>query len=126
MEYPEAAPDIPGKPFLSYLRRNFVAQDVALNVAAGGVMGETISSRSAKDARRARLTACILCAFLDLFEWDHCEKSIARSVGKLPGQYELPKGKKPCIPGCVLCVWIRTLAMKIHGKPSIHWTDIKS
>ena len=126
MEYPEQQIDIPGKPFLTYLRRNFVAEDIAVNVAAGGAMGETISSRSAKDARRARIQACILCAFLDLAEWDHCEKSIARGVGKKPGEYELPKGKKPCIPGCVFCVWIRTLAMKIHGKPDLHWTDIKS
>ena len=118
MEYPERDPDIPGKPFLSYLRRNFVSQDIALNVLAGGDMGETISSRSAKDARRARAFACLLCAFLDLFEFDHCEKSLARGLGKKPGQYDLPKGKKPCVEGCKLCLWIRRLAAKIHDQPA--------
>lgn len=89
-EYPTAEATIPGKPILSYFRRLFVAVDQLVNVVFGGDPDETVSSRIGKDARRGRKFACVLCKILDLFEKDHCEKSIERDRGKRPGQYNFP------------------------------------
>jgi hypothetical protein len=49
--------------------------DQLANAAFGGSEDELISSRAGKVADRKRW-ACVLCKFLDLFEKDHCRKSI--------------------------------------------------
>ena len=97
MEYPTQQTYIPGKPILTYFRRLFVATDQLVNVIFGGDEDETVSSRLAKDAKRGRKFACVLCQLLDLLDRDHCDKAIERDRGKRPGQYDPP-----------------------------HWTDIKS
>lgn len=44
---------------------------------------ETISSRAGKYAVRGRgFIPCVLCKFLDLFEKDHCKKSIENDEGQ--------------------------------------------
>lgn len=42
---------------------------------------ETISSSAGKAMLRGALWACVLCKFLNLFQKDHCLKSIDRTVG---------------------------------------------
>jgi hypothetical protein len=81
---------IPGKPILTYFRRLFVASDQLLNVIFGGDEDETISSRIAKDHRRGRKFACVLCQILHWIDPHHCEKSLERDEGKRPGQYDRP------------------------------------
>jgi hypothetical protein len=81
---------VPGKPILTYFRRLFVAADQLLNVIFGGDEDETISSRIAKDKRRGRKFACVLCKILDWIDPHHCEKAIERDEGKRPGQYDRP------------------------------------
>jgi hypothetical protein len=84
---------IPGKPILSYFRRLFVAADQLLNVILGGHEDETISSRIAKDRRRGRKFACILCRVLDWLDPNHCEKALEKDEGKRPGPYDAPRRK---------------------------------
>lgn len=42
-----------------------------------GIPGETISARAGKAARRGRRWGCWLCDFLNIINYDHCEKAIA-------------------------------------------------
>ena len=90
IEHPQEEATIPGKPILSYFRRLFVAADQLLNVVFGGHEDETISSRIAKDRRRGKKFACILCRVLDWIDPHHCEKAIEKDEGKRPGQYDRP------------------------------------
>ncbi len=46
------------------------------NTLTGGDPGETISSRAGKGQAEGKRWACTLCRFLDLFQKDHCLKSI--------------------------------------------------
>lgn len=82
---------VPGKPILTYFRRLFVASDQLLNVIFGGDEDETISSRIAKDHRRGRKFACVLCRILGWIDPHHCEKALERDEGKRPGQYDRPR-----------------------------------
>ncbi len=91
-EFPQQQTYIPGRPILTYFRRLFVVLDQLLNVIFGGDEDETISSRLAKDVRRGRKFACVLCKILDWIDPDHCEKAIERDEGKRPGQYDPPPG----------------------------------
>ncbi|KAE8754029.1 hypothetical protein FSO04_41920 [Paraburkholderia madseniana] len=50
--------------------------DRALNVAFGGSSDETMSSRAGKGLKEGKRWCCVLCRFLDLFQKDHCLKSI--------------------------------------------------
>lgn len=50
--------------------------DQGLNVLTGGDSLETLSSRAGKGQREGKKWACILCRFLDLFQRDHCARSI--------------------------------------------------
>lgn len=50
--------------------------DEALNVLTGGDANETMSSRAGKGQREGKRWACYLCRFLDLFQRDHCARSI--------------------------------------------------
>ena len=79
------------KGIVGYAARIFVALDQLLNTIFGGDEDETMSSRLGKDARRGRFVGCVLCGILGLIDRNHCEKSIERDRGKLPGQYDLPK-----------------------------------
>jgi hypothetical protein len=51
------------------------------NTLTGGDPGETISSRAGKGELEGKRWACILCRFLDLFQKDHCLKSIDSDDG---------------------------------------------
>ena len=77
--------------FKRYLINILVALDQLLNTIFGGDPDETMSSRAGKDRDRGRIVGCILCKFLDIFERDHCTKSIERDRGKRPGQYDKPQ-----------------------------------
>lgn len=57
--------------------------DEGLNVATGGDADETLSSRAGKALKNGRPWACILCRFLDIFQKDHCLKSINPDDGGL-------------------------------------------
>lgn len=50
--------------------------DEALNVSTGGDANETLSSRAGKGVQEGKRWACVLCRFLDIFQKDHCLKSI--------------------------------------------------
>ncbi|NPT50712.1 hypothetical protein GNZ10_13490 [Ralstonia sp. 3N] len=50
--------------------------DQGLNVLTGGDSLETLSSRAGKAQREGKRWGCYLCRFLDLFQRNHCERSI--------------------------------------------------
>ena len=50
--------------------------DEGLNVLTGGDANETLSSRAGKGVKEGKRWACVLCRFLDLFQRDHCIRSI--------------------------------------------------
>ncbi len=50
--------------------------DEGLNVLTGGDANETMSSRAGKGVKEGKRWACVLCKFLDLFQRDHCQRSI--------------------------------------------------
>lgn len=50
--------------------------DEGLNVLTGGDANETMSSRAGKGVKEGKRWACVLCRFLDLFQRDHCLRSI--------------------------------------------------
>lgn len=95
-DYPQQETYVRGRPILTYFRRLFVALDQVLNVIFGGDEDETISSRIAKDRRRGRKFACVLCQVLDWIDPDHCEKAIERDEGKRQGQYDRPSYPPRC------------------------------
>jgi hypothetical protein len=59
-----------------YLINFAILLDESLNTLTGGDPGETVSSRAGKGLKEGKPWACILCRFLDLFQKDHCLKSI--------------------------------------------------
>lgn len=59
-----------------------VAIDQLINTIIGGDPDETISSRAGKYVRRGRgWFPCQLCKLLNLFEKDHCIRSIEEDEG---------------------------------------------
>jgi hypothetical protein len=66
-----------GRYFLNWA----VVLDVALNTILGGDPHETLSSRAGKALTKKQRWACVLCRCLDLFQKDHCVKSILPYVG---------------------------------------------
>jgi len=50
--------------------------DVGLNVLTGGDANEMLSSRAGKAQLKGKRWACVLCRFLDIFQRDHCLRSI--------------------------------------------------
>jgi hypothetical protein len=56
--------------------------DEAFNVLTGGDANETMSSRAGKAQREGKRWGCYLCRFLDLFQRNHCERSINPDDGK--------------------------------------------
>lgn len=65
----------PAKAVLRYTRRALKSLDSFLNVLMGGALWETISGRLGRLQREGFATACILCACLNVFEKDHCERA---------------------------------------------------
>ena len=62
-----------------------VANDQALNAALVGRSGsedETISSRAGKAAREGKRWGCVLCRLLNVFDNDHCQKTIEEDEGE--------------------------------------------
>ena len=55
--------------------------DEGLNVLTGGDANETMSSRAGKGVKEGKRWACVLCRFLDLFQKDHCARSINADDG---------------------------------------------
>ena len=55
--------------------------DCLCNSLAGGDPRETISSRAGKAMLARRRWGCLLCSFLNLFQQDHCLKSIEKNEG---------------------------------------------
>jgi hypothetical protein len=66
-----------------YLWNVLIWIDQGLNVLFAGDPDETLSSRMGKAVREDRCTFCkAFCWFLDLFDKNHCEKSIEEDEGK--------------------------------------------
>jgi hypothetical protein len=59
-----------------YLINFAILLDESLNTLTGGDPGETVSSRAGKGLKEGRTWACVLCRVLDLFQKDHCLKSV--------------------------------------------------
>jgi len=65
-----------------YFWRILISIDQLVNTIFNGYPDETISSRAAKAKRKNKRWGCLLCRFLDIFEKDHCEKSIELDEGE--------------------------------------------
>lgn len=64
---------------MSYIKNILIAIDQLGNTLIGGSADETISSRFGRAIREDRCLPCkAVCKFLDLFEKNHCIKSIER------------------------------------------------
>ena len=63
-----------------YLHRNIEEFDVGLNVAAGGLQDETISSRASRDAVEGHWLGKAVSRFLNLFQRDHGAKAQAADL----------------------------------------------
>ena len=65
-----------------YFLKLLVAVDQLVNTIFGGSPDETLSSRWGKGARRGCKVCSFLCNILDVFEENHCEKSIEKDETK--------------------------------------------
>jgi hypothetical protein len=74
------------KLFSNYIFNILIALDELLNAICGGEPDETLTFRLAKDREQGSVVGCVLCKFLDIFEKDHCTKSVERNRSK--GNYE--------------------------------------
>ena len=60
-----------------YIWNLLIWLDQGLNVIfLAGCPDETVSSRASKAARKGKRWGCVLCRLLDVFDTNHCEKSI--------------------------------------------------
>lgn len=59
-------------------RKALIAFDQATNAVTGGSEDETISSRAYVNCLSKTKWACALCKFLDIFDKDHCKKSLGK------------------------------------------------
>lgn len=73
--------------FGKYVFNVLIALDKLLNALTGGHPHEMLSSRLGKDRDRGCIISCVLCRFLNIFEADHCTKSIARDRARRPSHY---------------------------------------
>ena len=64
-----------------YFWNILISLDQFGNAVTGGDPDETISSRAGKAMRDGKVWGCVLCKFLNLFENDHCAKSIEPDEG---------------------------------------------
>lgn len=67
-----------------YLWNILISLDQFANTVLGGFPDETISSRAGKAMREGKAWGCVLCRFLNLFENEHCVKSIEPDEGVQP------------------------------------------
>ncbi|WP_234015477.1 hypothetical protein [Burkholderia sp. BE12] len=65
-----------------YVHSCFYSLDCLGNAIAGGDPRETISSRAGKAMNNGRVWGCVLCRFLNIFQKDHCLKSIEVNEGQ--------------------------------------------
>lgn len=65
-----------------YLLNWLIWLDAGFNTLTGGDPLETMSSRAGKAQNEGKRWGCILCRFLNLFQRDHCQKSIDNSDGQ--------------------------------------------
>jgi hypothetical protein len=66
-----------------YIWNLLISIDQLLNTILAGDPDETISSRMGKRVKKKNCKVCkVLCRFLDLFEKDHCYKSIEKDEGQ--------------------------------------------
>lgn len=63
---------------MSRLWTTLVRFDRWCNGKLGGDPRETISSRAGRAAQQGHLWSCRFCRFLNLFETDHCRKSLEK------------------------------------------------
>lgn len=80
-------------PFKRYLGRQLVALDQLANALINGFPDETMSSRFGRRKKNGDPAAKVMCDVLDVFEKDHCEKSIedeAKHLGRVIT--EIPRG----------------------------------
>lgn len=63
-------------------RNLLLGLDQLANAVLRGDPDETISSRAAKAQVRGKAWGCVLCRVLDVFDRDHCAKSIERDEGR--------------------------------------------
>jgi hypothetical protein len=67
---------------LAYLWNLLRAADQVLNTILGGDPREELSSRMGKYMLENKCILCkYVCRLLDIFQFQHCEKSIDRSLG---------------------------------------------
>jgi hypothetical protein len=59
------------------MRRIFLAADELVNTILDGEPGDSISHRAAVAATENKRWGCILCRIIEIFEKNHCTKSIA-------------------------------------------------
>lgn len=60
----------------TYVINLLIALDQMLNSLIGGYPDETISIHAARDRNKGARWGCVMCKFLDLFQKDHCDKTI--------------------------------------------------
>jgi hypothetical protein len=76
--------------FGKYVYHILVALDQLLNTIFGGDPDDTLSSRLGRDRDSGHIVGCVLCKFLDIFENDHCTKSIERNRVRHLRRYDKP------------------------------------
>lgn len=66
----------------TYFWNILIAFDQLINTVLGGDPDETISSRMGKHIENDRCTFCkLICGVLDIFDKDHCAKSVEPDEG---------------------------------------------
>ena len=60
----------------TYFINLLIALDQTLNSLIGGYPDETISIHAARDRNKGAKWGCVVCKLLDLFQKDHCDKTI--------------------------------------------------
>lgn len=73
---------------LEYIRRVLLAIDELTNTVLDGQPGDSISHRTAVAASHGKRWGCILCRLFDLFEANHCAKSIAAYDAQVEAEAE--------------------------------------
>ena len=60
----------------NYVLNLLIALDQSVNAIFGGYPDETISIHAARDRNNGARWGCVMCKFLDLFQKDHCDRTI--------------------------------------------------
>ena len=60
----------------NYVLNLLIALDQSVNAIFGGYPDETISIHAARDRNKGARWGCVMCKFLDLFQKDHCDRTI--------------------------------------------------